>query len=310
MDLLLETILKDSDKIFPLLLVILGYILKKAHVVKKEIADSLIKVVFYVFLPATIFYSIVQLPLKSTLIILPVAGFSVALLCYLFGFLIKDFLGMGKKTQGSFLIACGAMNQGMFTYPFFLMYLGTTGLSYVAFYDVGQAFLALTLGYYIAVRHGSCSQSADLRKLTGKILAFPPLWAFSSALSVNYLRLYQLTQLASPLIEILHNCTVPLIMLSLGIFLEPRIKEGRAMLAVIFTRFILSLFIACLIVSVFNLEGLERITVLIASAAPPAMITLVYCGQEKLDVEFTAALISVCIIIGLIYTPLLFTLLG
>ncbi|MCK4492176.1 MAG: hypothetical protein KAU03_06105, partial [Candidatus Altiarchaeales archaeon] len=59
-----------------------------------------------------------------------------------------------------------------------------------------------------------------------------------------------------------------------------------------------------------NLEGLERITVLIASAAPPAMITLVYCGQEKLDVEFTAALISVCIIMGLMYTPILFTLLG
>lgn len=95
----MEAILKDSDKIFPLVLVLLGYILKKAHVVKKEIADSLIKVVFYVFLPATIFYSIVQLPLKSTLIILPVAGFSVALLCYLFGFLIKDFLGMGKRLK-------------------------------------------------------------------------------------------------------------------------------------------------------------------------------------------------------------------
>lgn len=293
----------------PLILVILGYLLKRVHIVEQEIANSLIRLVFYVFLPATLFYSISGLELKSTMLILPIAGFLVALLCYLFGFFIKDYLSIERKTQGSFLIACGATNQGMFAYPFFFMYLGTKGLSYVAFYDIGQAILCLTLGYYIAIKFGSVSSGfkSELRRSINNMLTFPVLWAFSLSLLMNYLRLYPSIQPVFPLIEILHNCTVPLIMLSLGIFLELRIKESKAMLSAIFTRFVLGFLFAFLLVSILNLQGLERITLLIASAVPPAMITLVYSVEERLDVEFTVALLSVCICIGLIYTPLLFT---
>ena len=293
------------DKIFPLILVILGYLIKRIHIVEKEIANSLIRLVFYIFLPATLFYSLVPLPLTSTLMILPISGFLVALFCYLFGFLIKNYLKMDRKTQGSFLIACGAMNQGMFVYPFFLMYLGTKGLSYVAFYDVGQAILGLTLGYYIAIKFGDAS--VEFKRLINKMLTFPVLWAFSFALLINYLKLSPLIQPVFPLIKMMHNCTVPLIMLSLGIFVEPRIRESKAILSTVFTRFILALLFAFILVSIFNLDGLERITVLIASVAPPAMLTLVYSVEEKLDVKFTAALISICIVIGLIYMPLLFT---
>ena len=273
----------------------------------KETADYLIKLVFHIFLPATLIHSLIRLPLTPSLLVLPVSGFLVALLCYLFGFLIKGSLDIGRKTQGPFLIACGAMNQGLFTYPFFLMYLGTEGLSYVAFYDVGQAILALTLGYYFAIKFGNAS--VDYRRLMKKMIAFPVMWAFSFALLINSLSLTSLIQPVCPLIEILHNCTVPLVMLSLGLFMEPRIREAKAMTAVIFTRFLLAFLFALLLVSIFNLQGLERITVLIASVAPPAMITLVYSVEEKLDTKFTAALISLSIVIGLIYVPLLFTLL-
>lgn len=295
------------DFLYPIILVILGYALKRVHIVPREAADHLIKLVFHIFLPATLIHSLIKLPLTPSLLVLPVSGFLVALLCYLSGFLIKDYLNMNRKTRGSFLIACGAMNQGLFTYPFFIMYLGDEGLSYVAFYDVGQAILALTLGYYIAIKFGNAS--VDYRRLMKKMLAFPVLWAFSFALLINSLSLTSIIQPIHPLIEMLHNCTVPLIMFSLGIFMEPRIREAKAMTAVIFTRFLLAFLFAYLLVSVFNLQGLERITVLIASVAPPAMITLVYSVEEKLDTEFTAALISISIVIGLIYVPLLFTLL-
>ena len=147
------------------------------------------------------------------------------------------------------------------------------------------------------------------KQMANKMLRFPVLWAFFCALLINYLELTSLIRPVFPLVEMLHNCTVPLIMISLGIFMEPQIRKGRAMIGVIFTRFVVALLFAFLLVFVFKLEGLVRITVLIASAAPPAMITLVYSVEEKLDVEFATALLSISIAWGLVYIPLLFALL-
>ena len=297
----------SMSNLLVILLVILGYLLKRLNIVRMELTDSMIRLVFYVFLPATLFYSLIQLELKTELLLLPLAGIFVASSCYAVAYLIRNPFRMEKKTEGSFLITSGMMNQGLFMYPFFLTYLGTNGLSYVAFYDIGQAFLGLTLGYYIAIKYGN--RVAKAENVLKNILGFPSLWAFSFALLVNYLGFYSSIGTIIPLIEVLHNCTTPLIMLSLGIFLEPRIKKPNAMLGVIFIRFVFAMGIAILFSLLFNLNELGRITVLIASTAPPAMLTLVYAVEEKLDVDFTSELLSICICIGLIYTPLLFALL-
>ncbi len=295
------------NTLFILLLVILGYFLKKVDIIEKKAADSLIDIVFYIFLPATLFYSLINLELKPELLLLPLSGFSVALICYGFGFLIANWLKLEQKTEGIFLVSCGAMNQALFVYPFFLIYLGTKGLAYAAFYDIGQASLSLTLGYYIAIKYGR--NSGSVRKVITHLMNFPPLWGFVIGLSANYFNIYPFISSIIPFIEILHNCTTPLIMLSLGIFLEPKIEKLNAMLAVIFTRFLFSIGIAYLLALILSLHGMERLTVLIASATPPAMLVLVYSVKEHLDTEFTAALLSICICIGLIYTPFLFSIL-
>ena len=81
------------------------------------------------------------------------------------------------------------------------------------------------------------------------------------------------------------------------------------MAGALFVRFGFSLAAAYAIVFAMNLQGLEMITVLVASSVPPAMFTLVYSVEEKLDIEYASALLSVCVAIGLVYTPLLFNLL-
>lgn len=307
MDRFAINLLSNLDKFQPLFLVMIGYLLRRFAVLEKDIAGALIRLVFYVFLPASIFYSLVQLELAAGLLILPLAGFLVSLSCYVFGFLVRGLLGMDKRTTGSFLIACGSMNQGMFAYPFFLMYLGTLGLSYVAFYDVGQVVLALTLAYYISVRYGDTPVS--YRRMASKMLQFPLLWAFVLALLVNYAGFLREIEPVMPMVIMLHNCTIPIVMLSLGVFLEPGLRKWKPIAGVIFTRFVYSLAAAFILASLLNVEGLARTTILIASVVPPAMITLIYSVEEGLDVEYTSELLSVCIMIGLVYTPLLFTLL-
>ncbi|HIE34260.1 MAG TPA: AEC family transporter [Candidatus Altiarchaeales archaeon] len=294
--------------IFPIVLVLLGFLIKNIGIVERKSADLLIKLVFYIFLPATLFYSLIRLELKPGLLILPVSAFLVALLCYGFAFIIKNLFDMNRKIEGIFLIGSGAMNQGLFAYPFFIIYLGTTGLSYVTFYDVGQAILGLTLGYYIATRYGG--KSKTYFQVIKNALYFPPLIAFFTALLLNYLNFQIQVQAILPMIETLHNCTAPLIMIALGIFLEPRMVDLKPVFGVVFIRFVFALGAAFLIVNLIGLSDIERMTVLVASTVPPAMLTLVYAVEEELDKEFTAVLLSICICIGLVYTPALFSILS
>jgi predicted permease len=298
-------LLGNLDKAAPIILVLLGYFLKRTGAVKKEAADHLINLVFYVFLPASIFHSLLLLQITNELLLLPVAGFIISLSCYVFGYSIKGLLGMNRKTTGTFLIACGSTNQGLFSYPFFLLYLGTQGLSYVAFYDVGQIILIFTLAYYFAIKYGE--RDAGISHVIRKMVSSPVLWAFALAMAVNLSGLTLAIEPISPIITMLHNSTIPLAMIALGIFVEPRIKQAKAMAGAVFVRFGFSLAAAYAIVFALNLHGLEMITVLVASTVPPALFTLVYSVEEKLDVEYASALLSVCVGIGLIYTPLLFS---
>lgn len=300
-----QILIGNLDKAAPIMLVLLGYLLKRTGSVKKEAADHLINLVFYVFLPASIFHSLLLLEITNELLLLPVAGFLASLSCYIFGYAIKGFLGMDKKTTGSFLIACGSTNQGLFSYPFFLLYLGTTGLSYVAFYDVGQIILIFTLAYYFAIRYGERKVRALL--ILKKMLSSPVLWAFALALGINVSGLSSLAGPIDPVVTMLHDCTIPVVMIALGLFVEPRIKHARAMAGALFVRFGFSLAAAYSIVSALDLHGPEMLTVLVASSVPPAIFTLVYSVEEKLDVEYASALLSVSVAIGLVYTPLLFT---
>ncbi|MFZ2456411.1 MAG: AEC family transporter [Candidatus Altiarchaeia archaeon] len=300
-------LLNNLDKAAPIILVLLGYFLKRTGAVKKEAADHLINLVFYVFLPASIFHSLLILQITNELLLLPLAGFVISLSCYLLGYAMAGFLGMNRKTTGTFLIACGSTNQGLFSYPFFLMYLGTQGLSYVAFYDMGQIILIFTLAYYFAIKYGE--REAGISHIVRKMLSSPVLWAFAFALGINVSGLTQAVAPIEPVITMLHNSTIPLVMIALGIFVEPRIRHAKAMAAAIFVRFGYALAAAYIVVLAFNLQGPERLTALAASTVPPAMFTLVYSVEEGLDVEYASALLSVCVAIGLVYTPLLFSLL-
>jgi len=56
---------------------------------------------------------------------------------------------------------------------------------------------------------------------------------------------------------------------------------------------------------VFGLEGIVRDIVIICSSAPVGYNTLVLSSLENLDKDFAASLVSISLILGIIYVPLL-----
>jgi predicted permease len=79
------------------------------------------------------------------------------------------------------------------------------------------------------------------------------------------------------------------------------------MLLTVFLRMGVGLLLGLAIVFLFNMQGLDRIIVIMGSAVPIGMVPMVYAASEGMDTEFAAACISLSIIIGVIVTPLLLT---
>jgi len=295
------------ERLTPLFILLIGFVLRRVGIAGKNSADALIKVAFNVLVPATIFYSLLDLKLTENLLILPAAGLIMALLCFGIAFLARNLVSKEKKTQGAFIIGSGMTNQAMFSYPFFLSYLGVAGLSYAAFYDFGQAALGFTLAYAIAAYYGS--GKIKIGRVIEKVLLFPFMWAFALGLIVNYFNLVSTVEPVFPLLIALNQANMPVIMLALGLFIEPRIRNLKAMTGLLSIKFVAMPLLALIFVTLLNIRGLERTTIIIASAMPPAMMSMYYSVEENLDTEFCAAFLSSGIVIGMILTPILFSLL-
>ncbi|MEW5759999.1 MAG: AEC family transporter [Candidatus Thermoplasmatota archaeon] len=286
--------------------IVIGYLCKYFNIVRKNDSEILIKLVFYLFLPSTILYSFIGISFTANFLYLPIAGFVISLICYGIGYLISNILNLEPKTKGTFIIASGSMNQGLFIYPFFILYLGKEGLARIVMFDIGQLPLLYGLAYYIGCRYGDYKLS--LKEAGLKLLFWPVIWAILAGFIINYYPI-SLPNIFQPLwsvIEFLHNCTTPVIFLSLGIFVAPKLQKTKAVISILLTRFGIAIMLAFLFVLFLNIRGLEMLTIILGAPVPPAMLTLVYAVEQKLNPEFASVAISIAIVFGLFYSTALF----
>ncbi|MCA9487147.1 MAG: AEC family transporter, partial [Nanoarchaeota archaeon] len=289
-------------KIIPIILIfVLGYLLKKAKLVKKDNADFLLKLNFYVSLPALILISISNISLSFNLIYFPVIAMLIIGLTYGVSFLVGKLFHLKNESFGVFLVGTMIMNLG-FTLPFFIAAYGKEGLARASLFDFGNGLLAFTIVYYLACKYGN--NKRDSKAMIKKFIYSPPLWALFLAIVLN-LTQTKIHEIGISFFQILGNMTIPLIMLSLGIYFSPKIVKILPLISAIFIRMFVGLLLGFIFVYLFNLEGLNKIIVLISASAPIGYNTLTFASMENLDKEFATRINSYSILIGIIFIPIL-----
>jgi predicted permease len=281
----------------------LGIILKKAHILSEENADSFQKLVFYVAFPASLLLSVPKMELSLTELSLPFYAIGIILITFLLARIVARFFNFNKPTLGTFLVGSIIINTG-FTYPFVLAAYGQEGFAIVSFFDFGNALMLITFTYYVAIKHGDNGDSGGLAVILKKLGSSTPLWALAIAIIMNVAKI-NIPGILTDTLTTLGNMIVPLFMLSLGIYFKPKMFKFKAAIAVILLRMFLGLLLGFVVVYLFKLEGLYRIIVLICSAAPVGFNTLTLSTLENLDKEFAACIVSNSILIGIILTTFL-----
>ncbi|MDY0151873.1 MAG: AEC family transporter [Candidatus Cloacimonas sp.] len=290
------------EKIIPLILsFFVGIAFKKLKLLSKDDAPVLLRFVLTVTLPALTIIAISNVVLVPDMTLIPFMAMIVVFLMFGISSLAQRSLKMPRPMFGSFLVGTMIMNTA-YSLPFFAAAFGNEGLARASLFDIGNTVMIFTFTYYNAIKYGE-NKHTDKIDWT-KFLRLPPLWAMVIALGWK-IGGVPLPRLGLNFFSLIGQPTVPLVMIALGLYFEPKLKNLRKALLAVFIRMVIGLGIGYLLALIFGLQGITRTVVIVNSALPIGFNTLIFANLENMDREFAATCVSISIFIALFYIPLL-----
>ncbi|AEF96323.1 AEC family transporter [Methanotorris igneus] len=289
-------------------LILIGYLLKYLKLLKETDRIALNNIVVYITMPATIFLTIMTKVSSSDLfefLKLPFAIIITDLICGILAYFVgKSFLKLNNKSLGGFILVCMLGNTGFLGYPIAYGLYGDDGLARAIFCDMGGVFATMLFGTYVGIKFGK--NSGNILK---ELLRFPPLITgiFTIILVFFGVELDYFPSFIIKTLEYLSSATIPLIMLSLGLSLSPSAAKFGifyGMLVSLF-RFGVSPATAYSLSEVFLISGLEKKVLIIESAMPSALMTLVLSTLYELDVKLVASCCFITTVLSLAVIPII-----
>lgn len=279
-------------QLLPMVLVCgLGWGLRRAKVLGPNDAQTLGKVITYLALPAVILRALATASITPDLVYLPLAAGLVVLGLTVIAALLVGVLRWERPQAGALITSFPTFEGGAVGYPLMLLAFGEQGLSRLVLFDLAQAVYLLTVVYALAAWFGQAQVAPQSIAL--KLAKTPFFWAIWLGLGANTLGIQ--SPLLLNLLDILANGFVLLVLLLLGMeFQVPGWAVGRYGLLAL-AKIGCGLGLGWLAVSLFHLTGLERAAVLLGSALPPSLLTLLFAQENQLDSRFTARFISVAV---------------
>ncbi len=128
------------------------------------------------------------------------------------------------------------------------------------------------------------------------------------AIGMNLIGL-KIHESAVSLFKLLGDITIPLLMITLGLYFSPKLVHKWAVGSGILIRMAGGFAIGYLLTLLFGFDGLNRVIVILSATAPIGYNSLTFASLENLDKEFAASLVSFSVLIGLVVIPLLIWLL-
>jgi hypothetical protein len=281
------------------LIIAVGFTLKKTGFMAKDDVDTLNKVIIYVTLPALIFTTVQGAELSLGLAEMPVFCVIVVAACFCLAYAIGKLTKMRPGLLGAFLLVAALGNTGYLGFPLTIGLLGQGNLVKAVFFDFGTVTMMFTAGIFIAEAFGEVRGKSGVIK---GFITFPSVLALFIGLALNPITL---PAFLDTTLNYLSLASVPLIMLTVGLTLEgKKLGEYAGPLAgVLVIKLLLSPVIALLAAKAWGITGASLEVIVLEASMPAAMLSLVVGLRYKLDTEFISLAIVVSIIVSLISIP-------
>lgn len=292
------------------LMVALGYFLKRKDIVNTSDVEVLNKLVMNLFLPSLVFLAIFNADSSYflNLSLLPLFNIAIGIIMGVISFVIfNKILGYDLKKTLSVVVVCAIMNTAFLGFPVTLGTYGQIGLLNAVFFDMGTSIMFILLSLlFINIFGGS------LKDTIIDVLKFPVLIALILGIIANLINL-NLDFLVVDVLSYLSSAAIPVIMIALGISLNFKTIKTNSYIAsyTILSKLIIAPIIALIIIITLNTTGLLNIgeltknIILLESAMPSAMLALTLAIEYDLDFNLTAACVFSTTIVSLITLPII-----
>jgi predicted permease len=283
----------------------LGILVRRAGIAERQHGDFLLRFVFFVCLPLLILTSVSAIEFTGDKAVLPFLNIGVNLGCFALTLLVARWKQLDRKTTGTLLVGTTIVNNS-FMFPFTLAVYGQTGFADAILWDFGNAIMMATFVYALAFRYGGEEQKGWGMLL--RILKSPLVWSLVISVLLALTRTplpERVTAIATPLGQM----TGPLILIALGIITSLKLAKLDLDLWTIGIRMVFGLVCGVLLATLAGLDGTTFKVVALCAGAPIGFNAVTLCSMAKLDTDLGSSAVSLSIIAGLVWIPVLIVLL-
>ena len=292
------------------LLIFVGYGSKKIRLFKAEDGGLLGSIVLYITLPAFVFDAIYNFhgSLPTGLWKVPVIGFAVEIGLAIIAYALGRALKLNRPTLGGFILASTFGNTGFLGYPVIqaAFHHPSALITAVLYDEIGMALPLYTLGMIIAAAFAG--EKADLRQ-TLKAACSPAICVIPVAF---LLRSHNLPIPVTSAIHYLANGTVPLSMLTLGLYLSTSSMKGMALpiLATCVLKLVVLPAATFYAARAGGISGITHSAMIVEAGTPTAVMSCVVASRYGANERFVAGITFASTLLCMLTIPAALVILG
>lgn len=283
----------------------IGLLLKRVGWASKDDFGLLSKIVLGITLPCALFTSFNDYHLEYVLLGLTALAFVLNIAQQVIGYLMAR--RRGRRAQAFAVLNSGSYNIGAFATPYLGGFMGPHAMIYSTLFDFGTAFASAGVAYGWGMTLAREPGRHGWRELV-RTLAGSPVFVTYLALLAMRLLDWSLPPAVITFTSIVGAANPFLAMLMIGIGLELRLGRDkyRSAARLLAVRYMFSVVAAVLCWNLLPLPLEARLVVVMLLFAPIASMMPVFTARAGLDVELSAFMNSVTILVGIVAMPSLY----
>ena len=263
---------------------------------RHRVRHALSVTILYIFMPALAFGLMAKAPVDKSVVLIPLTGTAVVVLCTVAGFaayrLLPWFKAIPRPAFGVMVLAATYGNVTYLGLPVISGVLGEQNGYVAILYDLlAHTPLLLTVGVFVAARYGSgkaLSAAASLKR----VITLPPLWGVAAGIGARLSGVTVPPVLLDTTV-LMGKAVIPIMTFTVGLALDFRDMKRLPLAApALAIKLLLSPVLAWWIGSRLGLTGDVLKAVTIEGAMPVMVLSLVIADELGLDVPLTATCIA------------------
>ena len=212
-----------------ILLIALGYLLKRINFIKSADSQVLSTLVLNVTLPSLVIVNLNSANLDLSFSIIPIMMLIYGILAKVI--MVALFRKYDNHVKGSVGMMAASLNIGLFAYPLVETIWPKNGMIYFGMADIDGAIIMFGVTYFVGSYYSEGSDQFNFKFLGKKLISSIPLVTYIVMFILNMANIH-LPKASIDFFTIISKANMPLSMILLGIMLSFRIEKQFLPIAV------------------------------------------------------------------------------